>query len=609
MSSEREKAELLVDNWLMNDFAKSTRTEALQLLKDEKFLEITNRLGGTNKLTFGTAGLRARMGPGYDRMNCLTVLQTTQGLAAYLKSSQLVDLGSSSVVIGFDGRHNSESFAHVTAAVFLSRGIKVHFLQRCCPTPLTPFLIPRVGALCGIQITASHNPKDDNGYKLYWSNGAQIVPPLDSAIADSIEKHGRELSQSIFKILDPETLRVKRAVVAEGLLVDVADSTISQYVEAIANDVCRTFSANGNDENVKFSYTAMHGVGYECLSKIFERFGFRDVLFPVVAQMTPDPEFPTVKFPNPEEKGALKLAIADANKNGCDVVLANDPDADRFTAAERQADGSWYQFTGDELGLLFADWQMLRTSLGPEETGLLVNSVVSSRMVSELVKARTGKGNIFAARDCLTGFKWIANESIRARSDPHVKHLLGYEEAIGYQLSSIVPDKDGMSAACVWAEMVCYWKSCKNFTMKDRLTEISQTEIGYFVTKNGYFIIDDPSVTKAVFADFRARSDLTQLGGYQIIRIRDVTTGTDSDSSAAKLPATPDAEMIQIFFQNGAVVTVRASGTEPKVKYYSEMSSKASREQAASELERLVIVIKRDFYQPTKFDMREQPTM
>jgi phosphomannomutase len=339
----------------------------------------------------------------------------------------------------------------------------------------------------------------------------------------------------------------------------------------------------------------MHGVGYEVFPCLFAQFGLPlDSLIPVPSQMAIDPEFPTVPFPNPEEKGALKLAIAHATEAGCKMVLANDPDADRFTAAERQPEGSWHQFSGDELGLLFADWQM--AGKGP---GLVVSSVVSSQMARALCKARAG----CVYQDCLTGFKWIANQSISARAhNPDLVHLLGYEEAIGYQLTPIVPDKDGLSAGCVWAQMALFWHK-EDKTMKQRLYEIQKNEIGFFVTSNGYFISRDSNLTGKLFADFRGSSirSLTHLGGLEIERIRDVTYGIDTslpEGTPPALPVTPDAEMITIFFKNNAVVTIRASGTEPKVKYYSEMSSRNSPEEAKEQLDQVVEIIKREFYKP-----------
>ena len=597
--ANRLSAQLIVDKWLMDDFDASTRVEVCRLLEDEQFDEITARLGGANKLVFGTAGLRARMGPGFDRMNCLTVLQTTQGLAAYLK--EVSPVTSASVVVGFDGRHNSEKFAHVVAAVFVCSGFRVHLIERPSPTPFCPFSVPIVGALCGVQVTASHNPKSDNGYKLFWNNGAQIIPPIDSQIANMIEKN-RTVNLNVVALLCPETLLLKPEVLNDTMKVELSYGLVSKmYMDRISAELAVCGASMGTE---KFCYTAMHGVGFQPFKQLFEKFGHLDncELIPVVVQMEIDPEFSTLKFPNPEEKGALKLAIATAEETGCKYVLANDPDVDRFTAAEKQIDGSWYQFTGDELGLLFADYQ-IRKHRGDKKRGLIVSSVVSSRMVSALCEVRSDANVLY--RDCLTGFKWIANESCSYREkESNCVHLLGYEEAIGYQLSAQVADKDGLSAGCVFVQMVL--ESKKGF-LKNRIDQIQAEEIGYFVTNNGYYLVDDPSVTCAIFAEFR-NSGMKTIGDFKIKSVRDVTRGTDN-GGLSHLPATPEAEMIQMIFENEAVVTIRASGTEPKVKYYTELASKISALDAKTELDKVVAAIKKDFYQPHKYPMKEQPVM
>ena len=612
------KAELLVDKWLMDDFWAPTRREVAQWMKDGAFEEIFTRLSGEKRLVFGTAGLRARMGAGYDRMNTLTVMLATQGLIDYLETT--LDLSQENVesrivVIGFDGRHNSESFAHVTASLFLLKGYSVHLIERPSPTPFNPYLVSHTaGAVCGIQITASHNPKMDNGYKLYWSNGAQIIPPIDSGIAKKMDENFGKIWIEVFReILDPIKCRLKPDYLEKAIsrVKHVYDSTLESYTRSIVTDVSLLDKEMKSSTSVRFAYTAMHGVGYKPFRRMFDAFGFdcEQLLFPVAEQIEIDAEFPSVPFPNPEEKGALKLAIAHATKMKCDFVLANDPDADRFTSVEKQRDGSWYQFSGDELGLLFSDWRILLHQDEKNKNGkkgLIVSSVVSSRMTSELCRVRN-----IEYSDCLTGFKWIANESMRKRNqDIELEHLLGYEEAIGYQVTSIVPDKDGISAGCVWAEMAVYWRS-KNVTLKERFDEIQAKEIGFFVTNNGYFIIDDPQVTRSIFENFRA-SDMKSLGGEMIRSVRDVTRGVDTGlgpGEISHLPKTPDSEMVTIFFENGAVVTIRASGTEPKVKYYSEMSSKESPDDARRRLDEIVGIIKRDFYKPDKFPMKEQPTM
>ena len=606
MEEKLGKAELLVDKWLMDDFAETTRREVTQWLHDRNYDEIFARLSGEKRLVFGTAGLRARMGAGYDRMNTLTVMLATQGLIDFLGP---ISDPCPVVIIGFDGRHNSESFAHVTASLFLLKGYRVKMLEKPSPTPFNPFLVAHTpGAVCGIQITASHNPKMDNGYKLYWSNGAQIIPPIDAGIAKKMDENFGKIWIEVFReILDPKTCRIRTGYIEKNEKLEfVFDTVLEAYSNAVVKDVCSGVVNEMTKSPIKFAYTAMHGVGYVAFREIFSDFGFDPELSlsPVLEQIEIDPEFPTVPFPNPEEKGALKMAITHAEKNACTMVLANDPDADRFTSVEKQKDGSWYQFTGDELGLLFCDWRM--RMMGSDRNGLVVSSVVSSRMASALCKARG-----FHYSDCLTGFKWIANESIRLRENIDLKHLLGYEEAIGYQVSSVVPDKDGISAGCVWAEMAVYWQQNGNKTLKERFDEIQANEIGFFVTNNGYYVIEDGKVTREIFGEFRA-SGMGEIGGKKIKSVRDVTRGIDTSlqpGEVSHLPKTPDAEMITIYFENGAVVTIRSSGTEPKVKYYSEISSRDSVAAARRELDEIVAIIKRDFYKPHKFPMKEQPVM
>jgi phosphoglucomutase len=256
---KKQEAEQYVDRWLMDDFCPKTRQEVTTWWKNGDYEEIIARLSGKRRLTFGTAGLRARMGPGFDRMNWLTVLQTTQGLISYLTTSTTAADRSCPcvVVIGYDGRHNSESFAHITASLFLLKGFEVILLSRPAPTPFIPFLVSRTrGAVCGIQITASHNPKNDNGYKLYWSNGAQIITPIDTYIASSIEAN-REIWLDVFKIFDPDTGRIRENHPKLRL---VFDEVLAEYTQAIVSDLTRNFW-NSDTCDVKFAYTAMHGVG------------------------------------------------------------------------------------------------------------------------------------------------------------------------------------------------------------------------------------------------------------------------------------------------------------------------------------------------------------
>ena len=549
-------------------------SEVPDLLSDEK-----NVLLDLSRLAFGTAGLRAPMGIGYGRMNSLVVLQTTQGLCEYLK---LKFPGQKlSVVIGYDGRRNSEKFAHVAAAVFIASNFHVHLFSKYSPTPLTPFLVKSLGLAAGVQVTASHNPKDDNGYKLFGHLGAQICPPIDTEISSFISQNLVPHPKAL-ELLDPQTLLLKN----RAACFDPLETAQAQYLTMIKNSLCRE-PLNCHDTALKFVYTAMHGVGWELLSRLWEEFKFpASSLIPVPEQKDPDPEFPTVSFPNPEEKGALNRSISLANAIKADYVLANDPDADRFTAAERNKDNEWMFFTGDQIGVLFADWQCQHHTTS--SNGLLLTSIVSSRMLEAFARARGLK-----YIDTLTGFKYMATASVEARRrDPSLTHLLAYEEAIGYQLTDLVPDKDGMSAACVWAEMAQAYRK-RGFLVSDRLKQL-QKEIGLFLTNNGYYICKDPNLTRLIFDEFRTNN--YQVNGFHISQIRDITKGKGSD-----LPATPDSQMIQ--FKMGSVfTTLRASGTEPKIKYYTEASAENETE-ARLLLDQAVNALNDHFFKPDKYGL------
>jgi len=588
------------------------------------------------------------MGTGTNRMNSLTVLQTTQGLCEYLTSDKTKSISKDetlSVVIGFDGRRNSQKFANVAASVFISKQFKVFLFSVPTPTPLTPFIVAKYNCVAGIQITASHNPKDDNGYKLFGSSGAQIIPPMDSDIEDSILKNLSpwksaleclDLNDEQLKLINLNQVCDPMAIVTTNS--DIIESAEEIYLEMMTKELSSksqesssSASSSSNETNneclppARFVYTAMHGVGWDLISKLWSRFGLTsETLLPVASQQFPDHNFPTVVFPNPEEKGALDLSIKYATDINADYVIANDPDADRFTAAEKQADGTWKLFSGDQLGILFADWQFMcftktdnqikgkrkhnQTCAAAENedengenqdsrVGLFITSVVSSRMLSKFAQARHCQ-----YRDTLTGFKYMANESISVRNGhPNYVHLLAYEEAIGYQLSGSVPDKDGVSAACVWAEMANYYRK-KGLRIADQLLSL-QKELGHFVTNNGYFICKDPSITEAMFNEFRHNKYM--LGNDdddngKCLDVRDVTLGIGSD-----LPPTPNAQMIQFRILD-VIVTLRASGTEPKIKYYTEYAAigpdaamaEMNARKILGKVEQLII---KWFYQPEKF--------
>mmetsp|Transcript_13744 Transcript_13744/g.27334 ORF Transcript_13744/g.27334 Transcript_13744/m.27334 type:complete len:457 (+) Transcript_13744:114-1484(+) len=438
------------------------------------------------------------------------------------------------------------------------------------------------------MVTASHNLKNDNGYKVYSGDGAQIIPPTDEDIATSILKN-LEPWDGVSALLSPET----------GLLKDpsekseeVLQSMWDAYTETISKELC-TKKALTSQSTLKIVYTAMHGVGCEFVKRTVEAFGFSlDRLLLVSEQCTPDPEFPTVPFPNPEEKGALDLALSKADASGTPLVIANDPDADRFAAAEKLPSGQWKVFSGDELGVIFSLYRLeclKKEGVAPGDI-FFICSAVSSAMLSVVAKTEGCHWE-----DTMTGFKWMSNKSLELKKDPKKRHAVAYEEAIGYQLSEFVSDKDGVSAAAVWAEMCCHLYA-ESRTV-NALLEEAKKKYGYFVTNNAYYLCYDPPRVKACFDAFRSAGGAPQtylktIGGFEVLSIRDVTTGFDCSKPDKKctFPLTPTSQMVTISFSNGARITLRTSGTEPKIKWYSEFSGE-DEGKAKEELDRIVAAV------------------
>ena len=480
-------------------------------------------------LEFGTAGLRGRMAPGPHRMNLAVVSRAARGLADHLTG----DLGLEQplVVIGFDARHRSEDFARASAAIMTAAGCRVHLLERHGPTPLIAFAVRHLGADAGIVVTASHNPPADNGYKVYLGGrasapdgqGVQIVPPSDAQIAARIAAVGpvREIPR------------------AEGWAV-LGEQLREDYLAAI----CALPDPEG-PRQVRIVHTAMHGVGTETALAALHRTGFAEV-HPVAKQADPDPDFPTVAFPNPEEPGAIDLALELARTLEADVVIANDPDADRCAAAVLDPHlGDWRMLTGDELGVLLGDHLIRRHGCA----GTIANSVVSSRWLGRIAQAAG-----LEAATTLTGFKWIARA-------PGI--AFGYEEAIGYcVLPQVVRDKDGLSAALMVAEMAALARA-EGTTLVGRLDELAR-EHGLFATSQLSLRVTELSERDVMMARLRAEPPAA-LAGAEVTTVQDLAEGS---AETTGLPATDGVLLATV---DDARVIVRPSGTEPKLKCYIEV--------------------------------------
>ncbi|XP_072748154.1 phosphopentomutase isoform X1 [Anoplolepis gracilipes] len=576
--------------WLQWNKDPKAKDEIFEYLNNGHIKILSNLF--LKRLEFGTAGLRGRMGPGYSQMNDLVIVQTGQGLTKYLIDT-IFDVSQKGIVIGYDGRYNSKRFAELTAAIFIANGIKVYLFSKICPTPFIPYTISKSKCAAGIMVTASHNPKDDNGYKVYWENGAQIISP-----------HDKKIQNYILNNLEPlDSSWNVNGVYSSSYYEDPREDIMRLYYQDLKETVL--YPEVNRNTTLKFTYTAMHGVGYEYMAAAFEVANLKPFIT-VEEQKLPDPEFPTVKFPNPEEgKSALDLSIKLADNSDSSIILANDPDADRLACATKTKSGEWHVFSGNELGALLGWWmihtyQVLHPDVDMSDIYMLA-STVSSKILASMAK-KDG----FNFEETLTGFKWMGNkaiELIKQKKDV----LFAYEEAIGFMCGSKVLDKDGISAGTRVAELAVYLETI-NLTLLDKLEEIYE-EYGHHISDNSYWICHDSDVINAIFERLRNYSSKPNTyptgileGKYAITSIRDLTTGYDNTKpdNKAILPVSKSTQMITFTFKNGLVTTLRTSGTEPKIKYYNELCGSPGEDLAKlkSILKEMVSAIVTEFLQP-----------
>ena len=484
--------------------------------------DLADRFSGL--LEFGTAGLRGALGAGPHRMNRAVVLRAAAGLTAYLQER----IAAPRVVIGYDARHNSDVFARDTAAVVVAAGGTAMVLPRPLPTPVLAFAIRHLRADAGVMVTASHNPPQDNGYKVYLGDGSQIVPPADSGIAAAINR--------VERVADI-------AQAADGWEV-LGEQVLEHYVEAAAAVVDPQ-----SPRDLAVVHTSLHGVGNEVVARAFARAGFPSPTV-VATQAQPDPAFPTVTFPNPEEPGAIDAALALAAEVGADLVLANDPDADRCAAAvpdpasvDATNPGGWRMLRGDEVGALLGAHLLSR---GVDEGAVFASSIVSSRLLAAQAAAAGVR-----CEETLTGFKWIARV-------PGLRY--GYEEALGYCVDpASVQDKDGVSAALLLAEMAAGLRA-QGRTLLDVLDDLAVAH-GVHATDALSVRVEDLSLIGTVMQRLRSAPP-AQIGGVEVRRVDDLAQGS------AELPPT---DGLRYQLADDSRVIVRPSGTEPKLKVYLEV--------------------------------------
>ena len=535
--------------WLTPAYDAETQAEVKRMLENPDKTDLIEAF--YKDLEFGTGGLRGIMGVGSNRMNIYTVGAATQGLSNYLNKC-FEGKKDISVVVGHDCRNNSRLFAEISANIFSANGIKVYLFEDMRPTPEMSFAIRHLGCQSGIILTASHNPKEYNGYKAYWDDGAQVLAPHDKGIIEEVNKissaseikfeGNKELIQVIGKEIDDEYLRQVH--------------TISIDPEVIKRQ-----------KDLKIVYTPIHGTGMMLIPQSLKLWGFENVHC-VPEQMVKSGDFPTVVSPNPENAEALSMAIDLAKKLDADIVMASDPDADRVGMACKDSKGEWVLVNGNQTCLIFLYYIIKnRIAMGKMKGN---EFVVKTIVTTELIKAVADKNNI-EMMDCYTGFKWIARE---IRLNEGVKQYIGGgEESYGFLAEDFVRDKDAVSACSLLAE-ICAWAKDQGKTLYDILMEIYveygfSKEVTVNVVKPGKSGADE---IKAMMDNFRACPP-KELGGSKVVLVKDYKSlkATDAEGNVTDLQMPETSNVLQFFTEDGTKVSVRPSGTEPKIKFYMEI--------------------------------------
>ena len=543
----RNELEAVVRRWIAEDLDSGDRDALEALLRDGAWDDLADRFAGT--LAFGTAGLRGRIEAGPNRMNRAVVVRATAAVAAWLEEDEGAAGGL--VVLGRDGRRKSDVFLRDAAAVLVARGFRVALLDRPVPTPLVAFAARRLEAVAAIAITASHNPPEDNGYKLYDRTGGQIVPPSDDRIARRIEALGAAAA------IPRASLEGLEAVTVLGAEIDRA------FLDAV-RDVSRVGA-----ERIAFPvvYTPMHGVGAPFMVPALREAGFDDVHV-VPEQEEPDGTFPTVRFPNPEEKGALDLAFALARQKGARLVVASDPDADRLAIAIPHPGelGAFVQLTGNEVGMLLAQHLFAQTLASERSHQLVVRSIVSTPMLDRLAALHGAHSD-----STLTGFKWIARSFSEHRAKG-LEALFGFEEALGYCVRGIVADKDGLAAAVAFCDLA-RGLAARGRSVLNALAELYAT-VGTFASAQATVPHPTPEARAAVFAALEAliADPPAEVGGRAVVAVGDFTKGVRRTSAGSETPLTlPSTLLVELELDGGSRILVRPSGTEPKTKVYADV--------------------------------------
>lgn len=573
LKTVKEKAML----WLSDQYDEATRAEVKQMLEAEDPTQLIESF--YKDLEFGTGGLRGIMGAGTNRMNIYTVGAATQGLANYLKEA-FPDLPQISVAVGHDVRNNSRKFAEIVANIFSANGIKVYLFDSFRPTPELSFAIRHLGCQSGVNITASHNPKEYNGYKAYWSDGAQIIAPHDVNIINHVNR--------IKNVSDIKFQGNKE------LIEIIGDKMDADFLDAIKG-LSLSPEINKKYHDLKIVYTPIHGTGVKLVPASLRNYGFDNIIH-VPEQDIPSGDFPTVASPNPENPPAMAMAIAKAKEVGADLVMASDPDADRIGVVVREPNGEYALINGNQIVMILLYYLMTRNA----ELGRLTGKeyIVKTIVTTETIK-RIAEANNIKMYDCYTGFKWIA--SVIRDNEDTARYLGGGEESYGFLAETFARDKDSVSAISLMAEALA-WAKENNMSFLEMLQDIYlkygfSREEGISVVRPGKTGADE---IVAMMKNFRANPQKS-LGGSPVVTIKDYSDLNCTDVQTGKVekmdfPTT--SNVLQYFTADGSKISIRPSGTEPKIKFYIEvrgtMKSKADYAEAIQAAEAKTEMIKKE---------------
>ena len=540
------------NKWLNDPSIDEETKEELKSIEGNN-AEIEDRF--YKELEFGTAGLRGIIGNGSNRMNKYTVTKATQGLANYINKNNPENKG---VAISYDSRHMSKEFSQYTALCLNANGIKTYVFEELRPVPELSFAVRELNCIAGVMITASHNPPKYNGYKVYWEDGAQIVPPHDKGIITEV--NSIEDFSTIKKITKEEAIQ-------KGLYNVIGKEIDDKYIKTLKNLVLNLETIKKVQKDVKIVYTPLHGAGNVPVQRILKEIGFENV-YVVPEQEKPDGNFPTVDYPNPEDEKAFKLALELAKKVNADVVLANDPDADRLGVyAKDSKTGEYHSFTGNMSGLLIAEYELSQKQERGEipANGALIKTIVSSNLADAIAKEYNLK-----LVEVLTGFKYIGEQMRLFEQTGENTYMFGFEESYGCLVGTHARDKDGIAAVMALCEAAAYYKT-KGYTLWDQMMNIYE-KYGYYkeltvsVTKEGVSGADE---IKQIMENIR-QNPITQLGKYKVLKFRDYKQGIIKDLETGNIEKTnlPTSNVLYFDLNNDAWCCVRPSGTEPKIKFY-----------------------------------------